>query len=297
MLVTIGREFGDNFPRDLRDADRRRAPITIEVLVRLHARACQVADEVICLLSHGFADGAVARWRTLHEIAIVSLFLCEHGDELAERYKAHDIVETRRVALQYEKYWKRLRLKAITTAELVEIEKRYTAAVEKYGAEFKKQYGWAAKHLSNPNPSIADIRDGSGIDHLAPFYRFASHNVHANPKGIYFKLGLIGESNILLSGPSNAGLADPGHATAQSLLQVSVALLHLSPILDNIIAMKIMETLTDEIGGALLAAHKQLLRETKQSRKGSAQKPTRKRIQESGSGLRDAVIAVAHRAD
>jgi hypothetical protein len=32
------------------------------------------------------------------------------------------------------------------------------------------------------------------------------------------------ETNLLLAGPSNAGLADPGHSTAISLTHVSVAL-------------------------------------------------------------------------
>jgi hypothetical protein len=42
-----------------------------------------------------------------------------------------------------------------------------------------------------------------------------------NPEGVFFKLGLIGESEVLLAGPSNAGLTDPGHASALSLMQIS----------------------------------------------------------------------------
>lgn len=182
----------------------------------------------------------------------------EHGEDLAERYVAHEIVETSRVVWQFGEYGERLGLDPISDDELEEIKKQRAAAIGKYGSDFKGQYGWAAKHLNKKDPSIADIRKGSKIDHLAPYYRFASHNVHANAKGIYFKLGLIGPSNVLLSGPSNAGLADPGHATAQSLLQVSAALLCLSPILDNIVTMKIMDLLTVEIGNTLLAAHKKL---------------------------------------
>ena len=86
----------------------------------------------------------------------------------------------------------------------------------------------------------------------------ASHNVHANPKGVFFKLGLLGETNTLLAGRSNAGLADPGHAAALSLVQVSSVLLHLYPTLDSQIAMKVMDALRDEIGATLLGAHKKL---------------------------------------
>lgn len=261
MLVAIAREFGSNFSQERQKVDRQYGPVTVDVLVRLHARACQVAAEVICLLENGFADGAIARWRTLHEIAIVSLFISEHGEDLAERYVAHEIVETSRVVWQFGEYGQRLGLDPISDNELAEIKKQRAAAIDKYGSHFKGQYGWAAKHLNKKEPSIADIRKGSQIDHLAPYYRFASHNVHANAKGIYFKLGLIGPSNVLLSGPSNAGLADPGHATAQSLLQVSAALLCLSPILDNIVTVKIMDLLTGEIGTALFAAHKKQIEE------------------------------------
>jgi len=211
----------------------------------------------VCLLNNGFADGAMARWRTLHEIAAVSSLIRRHGDELAERYEHHQIVESRKAALQYERYQKRLRQRPLSEKTLKKIEADYASALETYGADFGNPQGWGAKHLGKRNPSIADIQEAAGIDHLAPYYRMASHNVHANPKGVFFKLGLIGEQT-LLAGPSNAGLADPGHATALSLVLVSSLLLHLYPTLDNNIGMKIMEELGNEIGSELLSAHKKL---------------------------------------
>src|SRR4051812_37136287 len=42
-----------------------------EVVTRLRARAITVADEAITLLRAGLASGAMARWRTLHELAVV----------------------------------------------------------------------------------------------------------------------------------------------------------------------------------------------------------------------------------
>ena len=47
-------------------------PFTVEVQTRLHARACQIAREVLTLLYAGFAEGAMARWRALHELAVLS---------------------------------------------------------------------------------------------------------------------------------------------------------------------------------------------------------------------------------
>jgi hypothetical protein len=43
------------------------------------------------------------------------------------------------------------------------------------------------------------------LDYLRPYYKLASHNVHAQPKGILFKLGLVQNQDILLAGPSNYG--------------------------------------------------------------------------------------------
>lgn len=87
----------------------------------------------------------------------------------------------------------------------------------------------------------------------------ASHNIHANPKGVFFKLGLIGKSEVLLAGPSNAGLADPGHAMALSLIKTSSVLMKQNPTADNLVAVKVMERLGDEIGQAFSDAHKQLI--------------------------------------
>jgi hypothetical protein len=258
MLITIAREYGYELNKAGRRAGSGNSPKTFEILIRLHARSCQIAEEIACLLSNGFADGAMARWRTLHEIAAVGCLIRRHGEELAERYEHHQIVESRKAALQYKQYQKRLRQKPLSKKALKEIEADYVSALKTYGTDFRDPQGWAAKHLGKRNPSIADIQEAAGIDYLAPYYRMASHNVHANPKGVFFKLGLLGETDTLLAGPSNAGLADPGHATALSLVLISSLLLHLYPTLDNNIVMKVIQELGGEIGSALLSAHKKL---------------------------------------
>lgn len=48
------------------------------VLHELQTRSCQVAGAIFVLLRSGFADDAFARWRTLHEIAIVSTFILKY---------------------------------------------------------------------------------------------------------------------------------------------------------------------------------------------------------------------------
>jgi len=60
--------------------------------------------EIAVLLRSGYADGAHARWRTLHEISVVAALLKEHGEELAERWWCHVAVESLRGANQFNRY-------------------------------------------------------------------------------------------------------------------------------------------------------------------------------------------------
>lgn len=258
MLVTISRELGANVNEELRNSSEPGREHLIEVLTRSHARSCQITEEIICLLLAGFADGAMARWRTLHEVAVVALFIADRGEQLAERYILHQVVESKRAASDYEKYRERLGYEQLGEAEMKALETSHDALIARFGASFKNQYGWAADDLAMRNPTFADLELAAGINHFRPHYRMASHNVHANSKGVFFKLGLLNECQVLLSGPSNAGLADPGHSAAISLAQVSTTLNTLSPTFDNIVALQIIMQLVDEVGDAFIEAHLKL---------------------------------------
>jgi hypothetical protein len=108
-LILIVVELGESINQHLRSQQPVPRPFTIEVQTRLHARACQIANKVAVLLGAGFAEGAIARWRSLHEVAVVSMFI--GGDEgLAERYRLHEAVESLRVARLYVRHQDRLGL-------------------------------------------------------------------------------------------------------------------------------------------------------------------------------------------
>ena len=130
--------------------------------------------------------------------------------------------------------------------------------LQRFGKRFGSDYGWAADALGKENPSFADIERAVNVDHWRPSYRLASHNVHANPKGIFFKLGLIEETGLLLAGASNYGLANLGQNTALSLLHVTSALNQLHPTFDGIVVMKMMQDQCDAIGEALVQAQRQV---------------------------------------
>lgn len=224
---------------------------------RLHARACQIAQEANVLMRYGFADGAMARWRTLHEVAVVMEFLREHGEEVAKRYVDHQVVESWKAAQLHQEKCARLGQDPFSDEELRSLKKEYDLTLQKYGKKFCKDYGWAAVALGNKPPNFAEIEKSIRLDHLRTYYKLASRNVHANPKGAFFRLGTLGEE-VLLAGPSNAGIADPGHNVALSLHQATAFLVSMRPSYDHLVAITVMERLTDEIGAMLLQSHKEV---------------------------------------
>ncbi|MDK2957909.1 MAG: hypothetical protein PWQ57_3407 [Desulfovibrionales bacterium] len=247
MLVSLAREFGADFNRYIRKRIDNKNPFLTDVLTRLHARSCQLADEIVCLLSSGHSDGAMARWRTLHEIAAVSLLISKHGEDLATRYVKHEAIEAYKAARDYNECCHRLGYPPLDSDELESLSRDRDELVDKYGKEYKNQYGWASEVVKNSNPNLRILIEASGIGHFKAHYRLASHNVHANPKGVYCRLGLLDNTGLLLAGPSDVGLCEPGQNASISLLQVTASLLSLDVTLDILVYFKVLEKVSQEV--------------------------------------------------
>lgn len=259
MLIVIAYEMGEDFNEEFRPQASTEHDYVFEVLTRLHARACQIALEIHTLLSAGYADGAHARWRTLHEISAVAYFVTRHGNAVAERYLCHDPVESCRAAVQYQEHCESLGYEKMSDEEMAALKAARDHMIDRFGCSFGNQYGWASDALGINDPNFSEIERDVNLDHWRPFYRLASHNVHANPKGVLFKLGLFpGNENLLLAGPSSAGLADPGQSAALSLAQITTWLLTTRPNIDRLVICDILTKLGDEIGEAFMAAHETL---------------------------------------
>jgi hypothetical protein len=148
----------------------------------------------------------------------------------------------------------------------------YNRLLAKYGREFGQSYGWAVDAVRSSDPSFrgrvafALIESAAGINHLRPYYRMASHSVHANPKGISFNLGLIRQRELLLAGPSNYGLADPGHGACISLSQVTTSLLSLKSDFESVMAMKAIQHYVEEARRAFLDAQQEVEEEDRKSK-------------------------------
>lgn len=201
-----------------------------EALGRLSARACRIAEEVLVLLKAGYGQGALARWRALHEVAIVADVIAEYGDECAERYFAHEGVESWRAMQEYQEHAAALGQEPYSDEEVESARQQYEALLERYGRSFAGPYGWAQEAVAAKDARYARrdvtfsaLEASVGTPHMRPYYRMASHGVHANPKGVTWTPDLLPTDRalVLLTGPSPAGLADPGHSTLASLTRVT----------------------------------------------------------------------------
>ena len=79
------------------------------------------------------------------------------------------------------------------------------------------------------------------FEHMRPYYKGASQNIHSGSKGTRKRLGLNeATEDILLVGQSNSGMTDPAHSTAISLSQITCTILTLHPTIYHIVLMKII---------------------------------------------------------
>lgn len=278
MLLSICMEIGHENARKHQRSKRRRNSLLSELLIRLHARSCQVSAEIITLLENGFADGAMARWRTLHEIGVVATVLSDFGEDAAERYVAHQAVEAKAAMDEHlrshaasgsQRIAKRLSTKIIRECE---------DALQTYGREFASPYGWAARGLNKKKPIFPDLETAAGRAVMRFNYKIASYNVHASARGVFYRLGHLDPSGII-AGASNAGLAEPAQNMASTLTLVTMLLLGPRWTLEDIVALRTLSKIRDEIPDVFSRAERKLQRDhmsTSQTSKGS-DKPTRKR--------------------
>ena len=255
LAFEAGADFNDKFREDAAEAQDH----VFDVLTRLHARGCQIASEVLVLLRNGFADGAHARWRSLHEVTVVASFIKTHGNEVAERYILHDNIESYKAANLHQKYYTILGEEPIPEDEYNSIKAFRDELIARFGTPYKNNYGWASSVLNITDPKFTDIEENAGLDHLRPYYKLASHNVHENPKALMFKLGLLGSAyNLLLAGPTNFGFTDPAQGTLFSLGLITATLVTTKPTVDNMVMCNVLLKLESEIAEEFFKVQKDI---------------------------------------
>lgn len=261
MLLTCSREAGRNTSKRHNKSKSKKHMYRRWVLVRLHARACQVTDEIICLMENGFADGAMARWRTLHELSVVATLISDGDEDLAERYILHDAVEVKRQADDYDATQVPLGFSPINKREREFIEREYKAVLDRFGLAFAHPYGWAAKCLNHKRPTFKELQVAADRAGMNSYYKMASFNVHAGARSLFFNLSSMGDQDLILAGRSNAGLVEPGERAAQTLSLITSLYVGGTFDFDRIAELNALLNVRDAVSPALQRASKRLLRE------------------------------------
>jgi hypothetical protein len=254
-------EAGATFDRTHRPSAAEHQDFVFEALTGLHARACRTAFEVHRLLSSGFPKGALSRCRTLHELAVTSIVIAEHGREaaysdLAERFLLHEGVMGYRDALVYQENCKTLGYEPFSDQNMAEMKRGHDILIQRYGPAFGKPYGWASCLEHSPS-TFRDLEGIAELTHMRSHYRWANHEVHSDAKGSALNVYERGAVAYRSSGVTNTGLAEPGHLALISMHQCTVYLLtrgtyRLSP--RDLLALMAMEALVERSGEAFGAA-------------------------------------------
>lgn len=237
-----------------------------EALTHLHSRACQIAFEILTLLKHGFADGAFARWRSLHEVAVVAIFIKKHGQETAERFLLFENIETYYFAQNYIEHHEELGYEQISEDVIEELEERKEILIDRFGEAYDREFrpGWALHVFDSPQGGMRRLEKEAGLQHLRPFYRLASKSVHGTPKGTLNRVGIVDlpdvseQRNVLPAGPTNAGFADPASLTAISLSQVTSALATLKSSVVRSVSGLVIQMLVEDVDEIFVAKENDL---------------------------------------
>ena len=264
-LIIWSMECGRALNREYGFQARQNENYLFQSLLHLHSRSIQVALEIHHLLKGGFADGAFARWRSLYEISITSSFISNHGEETAKRFLNYRYIWEYHFAETYQEHQDNLNVEPLEPEVIKQLEETRKELVNQFGESIDDGgygSGWAAEANSgNGRPSIHRMKKEVDLEHLSPYYKLACESVHAGSKGTLDRLGIIRHEDIeqpevLLAGPSNAGLNLPGQLTAISLAQATNALLLMRPNSPSLADTKGMQMLIDDIEQASLMSLK-----------------------------------------
>lgn len=233
----------------------------LQALLGLHARACTVVSEVRLCAMNGFASAAEARWRSLHELDVVSALLSRGDDALAGRYLASAAIERYNDAEEYQKAATSLQRQPYEPDELQRFQDERDRVLVRFGAELGKPNGWAAPlfpaHKPREQITFRALEDLANLGHFRPFYRLGSHFVHAGARST--ELGIVddGARRSRTTGATvYANISETCHGALISFLHITLALAiptgDYEPLqhrlLDDLIAAQIMLRWVDQAG-------------------------------------------------
>jgi hypothetical protein len=254
-VITISEEIAmgliDEFLEDKKREDGQYfVPLEYDIAFKLQGKAVVVSKEILTLLQAGYADAAISRWRTLHEISVILGLITDSlknnkdiAKKIAIRFYNRSIVEEFKIV-------KNQNLKAENKSEeYFDLKAQVEEIKRNYGEKFiYEDYEWARPALANINGKIyfSHLEEKTENTALMLYYKMANNQIHSTSFGLYESFGDIYDSDIgVVFGPSNYGLSIPGQLTIISIIQCTSALLKLDPTLDKIVLISVLGKFLD----------------------------------------------------
>ncbi len=253
IICGVAREIGERHAQEHSESCEKESDYIFGALSHLHPRMLLVANEIDALLRTGFPDGALARWRTLHEISVVARFIAQSDQATAKRYLASFHFNAYRAAVHYNKYADRANLSPFPAKEIEVMKSDCDAFEKELGRAIGSDYNWAKEAVQKDRPTLLDLEEATGLDHWRPRYRWASQHTHAGHRPFDKLLGLS-EAKVPgnLVGPSNSGFVDPFSMSSISILLCCAAFFATRPTIDSVVALKSINVLSERLGDVAL---------------------------------------------
>jgi hypothetical protein len=267
IFIDLNKYLGKQFLNELEGQTPEDDKLKLNVLFRLHGRACQVATEIQTLLKFGYSDGAHARWRTLHEISVIFNLLIENDNLLTEMFVNFEYIEKLKRAKNSNEHLEKINWRPIDDETISELEQKAEVLKNRYGNDFAKNYGWTLNIIPNGRDrNFKKIEELVGLDYLRPFYSWACENVHSGMDGVSNRMSLHDSSKVsylMFSGPSQYGLADPAQFTTYSLILITSSLISLNESYENLVVQSLLEELHELSASEFFKKHIKIKEELK----------------------------------
>lgn len=249
VIRGIATEIGEKHAQEHFRTSEEERDYKFGALSHLHPRMLLVANEIDALLRTGFPDGALARWRTLHEISVVAMFIVQSDQDTAKRYLASFQFNAHRAAVQFNKYADRANLSPFSAEEIEAMRSACDAFEKELGRAIGRDYDWAKEAVQKDRATFLDLEEATGLDHWRPRYRWASQHTHAGHRPSDKLLGMSeAKKPVNLVGSSNSGFVDPFSMAAISISVCCAAFFARRPTIDSVVALKSIEVLSERLG-------------------------------------------------
>jgi len=247
-MCLIARELGEMHGRSIKANNPEANNNVMAALAQIFPRALLVLEEIMCLLKGGFPDGALARWRSLHELAITAKYISKHGEDAAILYLLSFRFMSRNAAKQINSHSERANIDPISEEELKLLDESCQQAEKIIGRTVGVGQNSEWPGINRNHPTFKKIEENVEMDHWRPRYSWATTYTHASYRPMEGLLGSTGRTEDgYLVGQSSLGYTDPFQMTAITLMQITTTYLLHGANADRIVYVSILKDLSDQM--------------------------------------------------